>query len=309
MKKTIPTKAAALLFTSALILTSVTPINTYAARTTETAVFSDIGMTVNGEELNMRPVIINGTSYFPVRTIGYALNCKTEWIADTKSIILTSQGKEAGDDTFEQGSGTAEAIFDDEISLTADGKNVNTSIAIVDNRSYVPIKTVAEAMGKRAAWDEDTRTIQIVDPQTVVVDDDIKDYYVYDLPEIKTQEDYLVGNWKGYLDTWAKLDYEYFITKNDDGTYKVIVKSTIAEDTDEYKEYAGNSSVDECTGHYDSETNKLLVTDAKNIYREEPYGEEWGDDYLVLDGDVLNMPYEDNIKEDEDFKNGKLTRF
>lgn len=298
------------LFTSVVLLISLSPVAVNAGRTTAAAVFSDIGITINGEKYDMRPVIINGSSYFPVRTISYALNCKTNWIADTKSIIIESVSEKVGEDTFEQGSGEATAIFEDAVSLTANGKKVDTPIAIINDRSYVPIKKVAEAMGKRATWYEDTRTIQIVNPQTAEVDDDIKDYYVYDLPEIKTQEDYLVGNWRGYINTWADFKYEYFISKNADGTYKVIVTQTLTNDpSGKYDDFIGAKSINECTGIYDSEEYKLIVTNAKAIHLEEPFVDDWEDDTLILDGDILTMPYEENIKNMEDFRGGELIRF
>ena len=303
-------KAFSLLLASVMLSVSALPANVYAGRRTAQATFSSIGMTINGESFDMRP-IIDGVSYFPVRTIGYALNCRTEWIADTKSIILTSVGEKVGYDSFEQGDGTATAIFEDSISITADGKLVEVPVPIINDRSYVPIKAVAEAMGKRATWDGDTRTIQIVNPQTVKVDDDIKDYYVYDLPEIKSQEDYLVGNWKGTLDWWATFDFEYFIRKNTDGTYTVTYKQTIREDTKNYREYIGNYAVAECKAIFDKETSKLTVygEGAKHLHTETPFAGTTSDCVFVLSGDVLYMPFDENVKNKSDFKSGKLTRF
>ncbi|GEM_PF-4450393 len=273
--------------------------NVYAARTTATAAFSNIGMTINGEEFNMRPVIIDGVSYFPVRTIGYALNCKTEWISEPKQIILTSAGEKVGYDSFEQGDGLATAIFDDSITLTADGKNVQTPIAIINDRSYVPIKVVAEAMGKRATWDADTRTIQIVNPQTVKVDESIKDYYVYDLPEVKSQEDYLVGNWVGYVNRTndGRAKAEWFISKNSNNTYKVIYKKTLE---------SNKSYIVQLTAVYDSETKVLTTKFDKWIDRGYLSSDVYYyPDELLLDGDVLDW-ISDGTSE---FKDGRLTRF
>lgn len=299
--------ATALAVMTATMAVSITTFNTYAARTSTTATFSSIGIMINGKSYDVRPVIINGVSYFPVRTIGNALNCKVDWVNEPKQVIITSQSDPVGEDNFSQSKdgsyGTKTAIFDDSIALKANGNVVNTPVAIVDDRSYVPIKAVAEAMGKRATWYEESKTIKIVNPQTAQVDDSIKDYYVYDLPEIKNDADYLVGNWVGH--STAAFDdgdvreskKELFISKNPDGTYKIISKSTITKysypttdsrtDYTENYSYIGKSSVKELKGYFDPETNHFTTEFVKDIYHEKPYGAGYQPDVFLLKGERL----------------------
>ncbi len=240
-----------------LAFSSVSSISVYASRTTEVASFSDINITINGVEYNMHPAIINGVSYFPVRTIGYALNCKTDWISETKTIILKSQTEKLSDESFIQQSNKQTAIFDTDISLIADGKTVNTPIAIINDRSYVPVKAVAEAMGKRATWYEESRTIQIVNPQTA---DNTSEYYVSDLPQIQSEEDYLVGNWKGmlYFGSGQAHIEEIHISKNNDGSYKLITKGIVQGSESTFTVY-------ESKAYYDKESHILKASFVREI--------------------------------------------
>lgn len=295
-------KQISIIISLVILIISVSPLNTFASRRTEKAVFSSIGITINGKEYNVRPVIINDVSYFPVRTIGYALNCTTQWQSDPKKIILTSQKDPVNEDSFSQSKdgtyGDKTAIFDNEIVLTANGKVIDSPVAIVDDRSYVPVKAVAEAMGKRATWYADTKTIQIVNPDTAKVDDSIKDYYVYDLPEIKNNADYLVGNWRGSSKDKFSVGYtrcmddEFFISKNSDGTYKVIAKNTITKYTlssgkEDYS-FAGKSAVVELKGYFDPETNYFTTEFVKMIYCDETLGAVgYAPDTFLLKDEIL----------------------
>ncbi|MCD7778102.1 MAG: copper amine oxidase N-terminal domain-containing protein [Clostridiales bacterium] len=167
---------------SSFILTGLLSVSAYAKITTVDAVFGDMSVTVDGEEYNMKPLIINGTSYFPVRTLGYILICDVRWVDETREIILAAVDGEVEDGSFSQTAadlaGTKKAVFDDSITLIADGIIVSEPVAIVDDRSYIPVRAVAEAMNKRAEWNETTRTIEIINRADIQADDEIKDYYV-----------------------------------------------------------------------------------------------------------------------------------
>ncbi|MCC8097383.1 MAG: copper amine oxidase N-terminal domain-containing protein [Eubacterium sp.] len=326
---------------AAVILTCSVSFNAFGARTTAQASFGEMGITINGEAYDARPLIIEGTSYFPVRTLAYALNCSVEWNSETKNIYITSQSEPVEEEEYSQTKdgtyGTKTAIFDDDVTLYANGKLVDTAVAIVDDRSYVPIKQIAEALGKRATWYSETRTIEIVNPETAVIDDSIKDYYIYDLPEITSDDDYIIGNWKGtvarqYGDTYTEYQIELFISEDTDGPiwsvlpgeetssrklYDVVQKMTVVSDS-ESPETVGDYTIVSCDGWYHNDTKSfsteegpyLYVYDADNpanSYVPDYGAEDGGFSYYELKGEILYFTgsYVGYIST----ANGALTRF
>ncbi|MEW9699526.1 stalk domain-containing protein [Paenibacillus sp. SI8] len=57
-----------------------------------------------------------------------------------------------------------------DIRLFVHGKQVNADIQIINGSSYVPLRTVSEALGADVKWDETNRTINIKSTKTYQVD-------------------------------------------------------------------------------------------------------------------------------------------
>jgi len=288
------------------VITAFMSVNVFAARRTAPAKFSDSGFYINDKKYDVSPLIIEGTSYFPVRTVAYALNCTVDWKSDTKKIILTSQGEKVPQEDFLQNTdGVKTAIFDDEVAIYADGKYVPVSVAIVDDRSYIPIKKVAEAMGKRADWYPDERKVVIVNSQIADIDDSIKAYYIYDLPEPKSKEDYIIGNWFGYtnFNNGQTNKIQLFISKNTDGTFKIITKGTV-EKCNENPEVVGNYYIEEELGRFDAETNILNIKTSEIIETEGSWTNIDGKWSLILKDGILYFNKGNNAASE-----GHYTRF
>ena len=107
---------------------------------------------VNGEYLTMpgKPVIVEGTTLVPLRAIVEKLGGAVEWIADTKSIIITS-----GNNRIELRIGSYDMIT-----------NGNTSTLLVPARlinstTYIPLRAVAEAMEADVKWNGNIKRIDI----------------------------------------------------------------------------------------------------------------------------------------------------
>ncbi len=66
------------------------------------AYLRNFNVQLNGEILDLRdsngnkviPVVINGTTYLPVRAISSSLGLNVDWNGDTQTIILSTKGKE-----------------------------------------------------------------------------------------------------------------------------------------------------------------------------------------------------------------------
>lgn len=213
------------------------------ARTVTAEISSDIVITVNGEKVPFKAAIISGESYLPVRVIGYALNSTVDWNDDTRNIMLETEDervpyKEFSDlVSINSGKIAAKPVTNMDLYLNEKHyQDVSKQIVVIENRSYLPIRNVAEKLGIRSTWNDETRTIEVINPRTVQVEKIDKPYYVKDLPVIKTGEDYLVGNWKGKDAMWiGSRDNNYitdsvlYISRNSNGNYDVVERTTINE--------------------------------------------------------------------------------
>ena len=96
------------------------------------------------------PYIKDDRTYVSVRFITEALGCSVEWIEDTRKVIIRSE----------------EAIIEMQIGnkeYYIDGKKRINDVApeIVNDRTMLPIRFIAEALNCSVEWINDTRTVKI----------------------------------------------------------------------------------------------------------------------------------------------------
>ncbi len=89
------------------------------------------------------PVIINGRTMVPIRVITETLGGTARWDADTNTAALS--------------------IDDKELTMTVGNiiDGFDTAPVILNNRTYVPVRYVAEAIGAKVMWESGTRQIVI----------------------------------------------------------------------------------------------------------------------------------------------------
>lgn len=107
---------------------------------------------INGEELKLtqKPVIVEGTTLVPLRAVVEKLGGTVEWIADTKTIVITSGGKKI---TLSIGS----------YDMVTNGKTTALAVParLINSSTYIPLRAVSEAMNATVGWDGATKTITI----------------------------------------------------------------------------------------------------------------------------------------------------
>lgn len=89
------------------------------------------------------PVIRNDRTLVPIRIITEALGGKVDWNGATKEVTLS--------------------INDKEVKMTI-GKTLEkygVAPIIIDGRTFVPVRFVADELGAEVAWDEATKTVTI----------------------------------------------------------------------------------------------------------------------------------------------------
>ncbi|NPV93091.1 MAG: copper amine oxidase N-terminal domain-containing protein [Firmicutes bacterium] len=125
-----------------------------------------IGIMVNGQPVatDIQPVAIDGRTMVPLRTVAEALQCDVEWRGSDKTVIITGRGKAKV--YVQPGSG--------ELRVVVNGFEVNGDVPpiIIDGRTLVPVRLIAESLGAKVDWDMENRVVVIdtpVDEQPTVV--------------------------------------------------------------------------------------------------------------------------------------------
>ena len=114
----------------------------------KTVVVMQVGsktMFVNGKayEKDAAPVIMNDRTLVPIRFVTESLGGMVAWNAETKEVTLVIDGKE--------------------IKMTI-GKTIEkygVAPVIIDSRTFVPVRFVADELGATTAWNAETKTVTI----------------------------------------------------------------------------------------------------------------------------------------------------
>lgn len=114
-------------------------------------------MEVNGVETEIdtgrgtTPVAINGRTLVPIRAIIEAFGGVVGWDAGTKSVLLTME-----DDTIKLGIDSNIAYLNNKAST------LDVAPTVINERTMLPIRFVAEGFNLGVAWDHRTQTISII---------------------------------------------------------------------------------------------------------------------------------------------------
>lgn len=106
---------------------------------------ADMSISVDGKAVDFtdaKPFVDdNDRTQVPVRAVAEMLDCDVDWNGDTKTATIT---RDSGVITLTLGSDI----------MTVNGKDVkmDTSVIIKDNRTYIPVRFAAEALGLAVEW-------------------------------------------------------------------------------------------------------------------------------------------------------------
>ena len=120
---------------------------------TTAAFAADITVTLNGEAIDFAdqaPEIVEGRTLVPLRAIFEALGASVEWDDATKTVTSTKDNT-----TVKLTIGTPA------INVNGEDKALDVAAQIVESRTLVPARAVAEAYGCAVAWDDATKTVTI----------------------------------------------------------------------------------------------------------------------------------------------------
>lgn len=133
-------------------------------------------MTVNGTTkeidpgIGTMPVIQNSRTLLPVRAVVEEMNGEVAWNGDTREVTLTRGGNKillTIDNTAAYLNGTANTL--------------DCAPVIMNGRTMLPIRFIAESFGFTVGWDENTRTVTLTEQgtktETSYSDDVLKTVY------------------------------------------------------------------------------------------------------------------------------------
>lgn len=132
------------LFLITLLLFAFIPFNLFAN--------SEVKLWINGSYVttDVAPVIENGRTLVPIRVISENLGLEVDWDNNLKQITISQ-----GDDHFIFVIGQ-NFYTKDEIK-----QDLDVAPKIINDRTFVPIRVIAEAFNQEVNWDNVARTVAI----------------------------------------------------------------------------------------------------------------------------------------------------
>lgn len=130
-------------YTATFLIISMLTFSVYAA---------DINLYVNNSKLDLDnpPVLVDGNTLVPVRTIFETLGAIVEWNQDAQTVT----GKTADKTVKLVIDNTTATVNDVPVELAAPA-------AIINNSTYVPARFVAESLGADVEWDNNTKSVLV----------------------------------------------------------------------------------------------------------------------------------------------------
>lgn len=117
--------------------------------------YADDGITVtlNGDKIDfdVQPQLINDRTMVPLRKIFEAMGAYVDWYGDTQTVVATKDDKVV----------TAK-IDDTKLYINDEVKTLDVPPMIIDGRTLVPARFVAESFGANVDWDGATQTVVIM---------------------------------------------------------------------------------------------------------------------------------------------------
>jgi hypothetical protein len=237
-----------------------------------TAFASEIDVQLNGKNINfvdengnkVNPQIINNRTMVPMRKIFEELGATINWNPDTKTVIANK------DDTIiklQINNKRAEKI----ISGKTTQINLDSEPIIINDRTLVPVRFIAESLEKQVGWDASNRTVVIID-------------YKYFIEELKSTSPAL-------YDIISAIDGQQTYSKNSNITFSRIYTDLLNNYSD-----ATNMNMIIEENVIDSSSNQkinLSFTGNSQLVKE-IIGENWANSEITLNINKDSYNYSTN---------------
>jgi hypothetical protein len=125
-----------------------------SSKPASTQTTSDISVKLNGSAIkfDVAPQIMNDRTMVPMRAIFEAMGATVDWDQATRTITSVK-----GDTTISM------TIDDPTMTVNGNAVTLDSAPTIVDDRTLVPVRAIAESFGSNVEWKADTKTVEITD--------------------------------------------------------------------------------------------------------------------------------------------------
>ncbi len=132
--------------------------------TTNISAAQQVTVLVDGEKViyDKQPIIQNGSTLVPLRKTFEVLGADVDWNANTQTVTSTK------DDTT-----VSLTIGSNRAYKNGNGFDISVTPIIIDGRTYVPLRFVAESFGANVSWDQATSSVSIISTPTELVNNTI----------------------------------------------------------------------------------------------------------------------------------------
>jgi hypothetical protein len=148
----------------------------------------DIGILVNGRQavLDAMPFIENDRTLIPLRGVLERMGAQVEWKEAEQAVEITAEGLAV---LLTIGQDTATITRDGELEPRTEIVQLEVPARLVEDRTFIPVRFVAQALGAEVEWDDINRTViirtydrdaveyQVVSPQSIHGDEDLYLWY------------------------------------------------------------------------------------------------------------------------------------
>lgn len=125
---------------------------TVTPSTPQPSVPQKITIKVNGKEVvsDVAPYITEGRTMVPYRFVAEALGCKVDWDDELFKVTAT------------KGSNVVSMIISaKKIFINNQSKDVDVPPVLKNDRTFVPVRFMSEALGYKVSWEDSTNTVYI----------------------------------------------------------------------------------------------------------------------------------------------------
>ena len=147
-------KFISILLSLLLILNTLTTVFAVGTAITLQVDSNTINIGSRSVTINTAPVIINGRTLIPFRGVGEAMCGNVDWNDDTKTVTIT-----LGSNKVEMTVDSKTAYFNNK------AQTLDVAPVILNGRTMLPARFIAESFGFDVNWDNDTKTISITPRQ------------------------------------------------------------------------------------------------------------------------------------------------
>jgi len=196
---------------------------------------------VGDDGMPVLPISYKGTTYLPVRAVGYLLNLGIGYDSPTKTVLITSTTTK----TAPQALATTKtnklydisgAVFNDLIKFSLDGKNVipvdSNGVSVLpisyNGTTYLPVRAIGNMLGLDVDYDGIAKTVFI-------------DHQIVAQKAWRLVDSYLVWPSSWISGSLTNITQESFLASNSKGVQSTEVKSSSDGQFRIYNEFFVNS--------------------------------------------------------------------